>query len=78
MFGLQTPDITLAQIVAAVTWVVGQAVAMGVVDGNTSQYILQIAVTAISAAWVIGDSIIRHGRAQAAAAAAAAKVIATG
>jgi len=69
--GFKTPDITLAQILAAVGWVVAQLVTMGVVDNNTSQFILQVASTGITAAWMIADAVIRHGRSKVAAAAAA-------
>jgi hypothetical protein len=69
MFGnMKTPDITLAQILAGVAWVASQAVAMGLIDSNQSAFALQIASTIIGAAWVLGDSIIRQGRAKAAAA----------
>ena len=56
------PDITAAQLVAALTWVVAQAVAFGWVDGTSSQVILSIGATVIAAAWKIADSIIRNGR----------------
>lgn len=72
MKNLATPDITLAQILAAITWVVGQLVTMGVVDNAQSQFILSLSTTAITAAWVIADSVIRHGRSKAVAAAVAA------
>lgn len=69
MFGnLKTPDITLAQILAGVGFVVAQAVAMGVIDNDAASFALQIASTVITAAWVVGDAVIRQGRAKAAAA----------
>lgn len=69
MFGnLKTPDITLAQVLAGVSWIVAQLVAMGVVDNNQASFALQVASTVLTAAWVIGDAIIRQGRAKAAAA----------
>jgi hypothetical protein len=74
MFGLQTPDITQAQIVSAVGWILGQAVATGLIDNDTSQWVLQAAVSVIAAGWIIADAIIRQGRAKAAGAAAAAGV----
>lgn len=74
MFGnLKTPDVTLAQILAGVAFVVGQLVAMGVVDNDQSQLFLQVATTGITAAWVIADAVIRQGRAKAAAAVTIAK-----
>jgi hypothetical protein len=69
---LRAPDITLAQITAAVAWIVGQAVSMGALDANSSKVILSVATTIITAAWVIADSVIRHGRATGPVAAAIA------
>lgn len=74
MFGLKAPDITLAQITAAVGWAVAQLVAMGVIDNDQAQLTLQVASTGIAAAWTIADAIIRQGRAKAAAIGAAAGV----
>lgn len=65
MDGIKMPDITLAQIVAGVTWIIGQLVAMGVVDNDQSQLFLQVSVTFVSAAWVIADAVIRNGRSRA-------------
>jgi hypothetical protein len=59
------PDVTLAQLVAALTWVLSQAVAMGFIDSNQSALALQVASTVLTAAWVIGDAIIRNGRSRA-------------
>ncbi len=72
MFGLKTPDITQAQIAAAAAWVVGQLVAMGVVDNDTAQWMLQASVSFIAFGWILGDAIIRQGRAKAAGLAAQA------
>ena len=69
--GLKTPDITLAQLTAAVSWVVVQLLAMGVIDDNTAQLVVQVASTALSAVWFIADAFIRNGRAKAVAATAA-------
>lgn len=66
--GLKAPDITPAQIVAGVTWVGGEILAMGLIDNNTNQHIVEFASTAIPAAWIVADSIIRLGRAKAVAA----------
>lgn len=68
MTNLKHPDVTLAQLLAAATWVGTQLVAMGYVDNNTNSYVLSLAGTVITAAWTIGDAIIRNGRAHAAAA----------
>lgn len=69
MQSLKLPDVTLAQLLAAFTWIVGTLVNMGVTDNETSKVIIEIGVTVIAAAWKVGDAIIRNGRAQIAAAA---------
>lgn len=74
MFGLNAPSITLAQISAALVWLVGQLVAMGLLDEDTSRLVLQVATTVLTASWVIADAVIRQGRAKAAGIAAAAQV----
>lgn len=66
---LKMPDITLAQILAALAWVVGQIVAMGFVDNDTGQLVLQVGTTVLSAVWFVADAIIRHGRSKVAVAA---------
>lgn len=65
---LAMPDITLAQILAAITFIAGQAVTMGLADEETTKVVLSAAITVVTAAWAIGDSIIRHGRSRALAA----------
>lgn len=62
------PDITPAQLVAALTWIVAQAVAFGYLDTQRSQLVLSVGSTVIAAAWKIADAIIRNGRAKAVAA----------
>jgi hypothetical protein len=62
------PDLTPAQLVAALTWIVSQAVAFGWLDTRYSQIILSVGSTVIVAAWKIADAIIRNGRASAVAA----------
>lgn len=59
------PDLTPAQLVAALTWAVSQAVAFKVLDTQTSQLVLSVGSTAVVAAWKIADAIIRNGRAKA-------------
>jgi len=59
------PDLTPAQLVAALTWVVAQAVAFGYLDTQRSQLVLSVGSTVIAAAWKIADAIIRNGRAKA-------------
>jgi hypothetical protein len=60
--GGKRPDITPAQLVAALAWVVAQAVAFGWLDTQRSQVILSVGATGIAAAWKIADAIIRSGR----------------
>lgn len=62
--GFKFPDVTLAQLLAAFTWAVGQLVVMGFVDSETSKVVLSVGLTVIAAAWKIADSIIRNGRAK--------------
>lgn len=76
--GLKTPDITQAQILSALTWFAGQAVAIGLVDNDTAQWVLQLTTTALTAGWVLADSVIRHGRAKAVAAASIAEAAKAG
>lgn len=68
---IKLPDVTLAQVIAAFTWLVGTLVTMNVVDNETSKVVLEIGLTVIAAAWKIADSIIRNGRSKIAAAALA-------
>jgi hypothetical protein len=58
-----TPDITPAQILAAVAAVASQAVAWGVMTQGTSAQLVSIAGIILPAVWAIVDSVIRHGRA---------------
>jgi hypothetical protein len=68
MFGGKRPDITPAQIVSALTWIVAQAVAFGVLDTQKSQVILSAGTTVIVAGWQIADAILRAARNKAIAA----------
>lgn len=56
------PDITPAQLVAALTWVGSQAVAAGWVNNDQAQHWVQLGSTIITAAWLIGDAILRGAR----------------
>lgn len=67
MLPLSTPDITPAQIVALLTFVVGQLVAYAVISAKTGQLVLSIVSAIVPLGIAIADAIIRHGRAQAAA-----------
>lgn len=62
MFKGKMPDITQAQLLAALTWIVSQAVATGWVNSDVGQKWLQIGSSVIAAAWVIGDAILRSFR----------------
>ena len=62
------PDLTPAQLTAALTWVLSQAVAFGVIDNTREQLLLSVGATVIAAAWKIADAVIRNGRAKAVAA----------
>lgn len=66
------PDITLAQILAGLTWIAGQATTMGLADQEQTKFAMSISTTALTAAWVVGDAVIRHGRSKIAAAQVAA------
>lgn len=65
---LKTPDITPAQIIAAIGAVVSELLAAGVIDGRTAQLVVGLAGAIVPLALVIADAIIRHGRSQIAAA----------
>lgn len=68
MFSGKMPNITQAQILAALTWVVGQAVTLGWCDQETSKVILSSGTSLLAAAWIIGDAYLRSNRAKAVAA----------
>jgi hypothetical protein len=63
-----SPDITAAQVLAAVTAIAAQAVAWGVMTAGTSALLVSIAGTVLPAVWAIVDAVIRHGRATGSAA----------
>lgn len=62
------PDLTPAQLVAFVTWVVAQFVAWGWLDVRYQEVTLSAAATILVVAWKLADAIIRNGRAKALAA----------
>lgn len=66
------PSITLAQLVAAVTFVVGQIVTWGWVDNDTGQWVLSIVIAGLTMSWQLADAFLRGKRAMAVAHAAAA------
>lgn len=65
---MKTPDITPAQITAAVGWAVAQAVAYGWLSSGQSQLVLSAGSTVLAAAWKIADAHLRGKRAIAMAA----------
>lgn len=65
---MTTPSITPAQIVSTVLAVVGLLVTQGAVSNGTGKLIGGLASIVVPAAWQVADAIIRHGRAQVAAA----------
>lgn len=56
------PDITLAQVLAGLSWISTQAVAAGLVDNEREKRYLFIGSTIVSATWMIGDVILRAAR----------------
>ena len=62
------PDITQAQIISALGWIVAQAVGMGLIDSTTEKLALQIGASVIALGWMVGDALLRGRRAQAVAA----------
>lgn len=65
MFKGRTPDITAAQLVAAVGWIVAQLVAYGYLDIRYQQLAVSIGSTALAVAWHFADSHLRAARAKA-------------
>jgi len=63
------PDITPAQVLALVTFLVAQLVAYGVIDGTAQQAVLSAAGTVIPAVWTLADALLRGARNKAHAAA---------
>lgn len=58
-----TPDLTSAQLVAIVGAVIGAAVAFGApISKAQTDAVLQL-VTVVASALLVGDAVIRHGRA---------------
>jgi hypothetical protein len=62
---MKMPDVTLAQLLAAFTWVAGEIATMGIADQETTKVILTVGLTVIAAAWKVADAIIRNGRSRA-------------
>lgn len=62
------PDVTPAQILSLVTFIVAQLVAWDWIQNDTGQILISVGGIVIPAAWKIADALIRKGRAQAIAA----------
>lgn len=62
------PDVTPAQLLALLTWIVSQAVAYGWLDVRYQQVVLSAGSTLLAVGWKLADSWIRTGRAKAVAA----------
>lgn len=62
---MNTPDITPAQIVAAITAVVTQLVNYGLLSGAQEHQIVGLAGIVVPGLLVLADAIIRHGRSRA-------------
>lgn len=56
------PDITPAQVIAALTWVVGQAIAWGWIDNDAGQQFVSVATTVVSGVWMAVDAALRYAR----------------
>lgn len=65
MFGGKTPDITTAQLVAVAGAVVGVLIAAGLdISKDLQDSVIQL-ITVLAPLLIVGDGIIRHGRARA-------------
>lgn len=62
---LGTPDITPAQVLAAVSAIVGLFVTQRYIDERLAQLITGIASIVLPLVWVAADALIRHGRSRA-------------
>lgn len=62
------PDITPAQVVAAIGGIVGVLLTATVIDGQTAKLVTGLASILVPIGFVIADAIIRHGRSKVAAA----------
>ena len=60
---MRTPDLTAAQIVAAVLSLIGGLAGAALLDSPAVRLACVIGAFAVLVAWIIADAIIRHGRA---------------
>lgn len=66
------PNITLAQCIAAISWVATQIFTMGLASQGTTKLIISVGSSVVTTGWFVADAIIRYGRNNARAAALAA------
>jgi len=66
------PDITQAQVLAVITFIVAQLVSYGVIDGTLQQAVLSAVGAILPALWILGDALLRGKRVEAKAAVVAA------
>lgn len=56
------PDITQSQVLAALVWVVAQAVAAGWIDNDQAQHWVQLGSTILASVWILADTLLRGFR----------------
>jgi hypothetical protein len=56
------PDITQSQVLAAIVWVVSQAVAVGWINNDQAQHWVQLGSTILASVWIIADTLLRGFR----------------
>lgn len=60
-----TPDLTLAQIIAGIATLVGVIAGAVTLSGTWPIVAVIVGAFVVLAAWVVADAIIRHGRSRA-------------
>jgi hypothetical protein len=75
--GLKMPDITQAQILAAIQWVIAQLVSWTWINNDTGQIVISASSSFVSFAWIVADAFLRGKRNEHAAALAFARGSAT-
>lgn len=56
------PDITQAQVLAVLTWIIGQGIAYGVIDSRDAQLTLSAGATLLAIGWKVADAYLRGER----------------
>jgi hypothetical protein len=59
---VKLPDVTPAQVLAVITFILTQAVAYGLIDGTVQQAALSAAGTIVPAVWAFADAFLRGKR----------------